>query len=205
MNITNTLLPLCLLLLAISPLTPEAGIVLNIDTTTNIATLVIDGTDHVSTGQPNPFFVALDFGLLTNSDFNNNNSAFNVITNTAGTGNWGTPVSGRGGAFALATSNSIPIFLHIESRTFVPPGEPIPELTNWAGSVQTTFFNPPIIENGIYTLPVTVGSATTDLTVNVIPEPSSAILLITSAAALGVIRRHQRHDTQSDQRTVSTE
>ena len=169
-------------------LNANADITLTIDTTTNVVTLVIDGTDTVTSLQLGGGFAhILDFGTLTGANGNNNNIGFNILSHTAGEGNWGD----FGPVFSIATSNNIPINLHIEGRARGPGGAV--GVTDWAGSIEATY-NAPLtnIELGTYMIGVIDGTATSDLTINVIPEPGTAILISGSALALGIIRRSRR-------------
>jgi hypothetical protein len=170
-------------------LTGNADITLTIDTTTNAATLVIDGTDTVSS-EPTRFGgYILDFGNFTTTDNMNANSF--TATASGGSGSWGSPVIGTGGATSLASMSGVPAYLHIEVN-FPPPGTPPVGVNDWAGSIEITFFNNPELSQGSYTLDVTAGTATSGLTIDVIPEPSTAILISGSALALGIIRRTRR-------------
>ena len=172
----------------------SADILLTIDLSTNVVSLVIDGGDNVTSEVVGGgFFHRLDYGDIAGADASYRNTAA-TFSQTSGTGTWG-DLTPPGGSFVIATSNNIPVYLHIESQR--EGFEPVTGVSSWAGSLEATYSGGSTafasLTPGSYTLTVSAGSATDDLTINVIPEPGCVTLLLSSVPILCISRRRFIH------------
>jgi hypothetical protein len=172
----------------------SADIILTIDPSTNVVSLVIDSSDLVSSEViGGGLFHRLDFGNLAGADANYGNIAA-TFSQTSGTGAWG-DLTPPNGLFQIATSNNLPVYLHIESRRVGLT--PLTGVSNWAGSLEATYAGGSTafasLTPGSYTLTVSAGSATDDVTINVIPEPGCVALLLSSIPILCISRRRFIH------------